>query len=639
MLNGTVTGINCDLCPNVGGIFKQTDTGRWVHVVCALYVTGVAFADTLHLTGITLSELPADRWGAKPCAMCEDERFARTGVVISCDAGLCRTYFHVTCAQRDGLLQEVQDMSQEAEAVDPFIAHCKLHASDKHLVKCKKRNFLSLQSRMRFRRALHTSLSSRSSKRLELARQRWTIARSVSAVARSGAQSQQQQQQPHVGPKVPRSLTTSPAAVRILMRKADLMGFSSHSLLTHGDVTDVRRKWHVAPAFSLEFVSYFIDRGARIRDLQQKLQQLRQQESLLKREEQAVMKIMNEVMPQYEAVKSNCMQVREQARNLWTKLAAMAGDGGAGPSQASSSSSSTSTVTSSSAAAAAAAAATAVPTVFKDSPQKESSRRGSMHQPNGRGKGRPAGGSGQHSPLKMSLSQELDWKECGTCRKNVDQHLLTLCDSCKVYFHLYCLDPPLTRMPKKTRFGGWQCSDCSDRQKRLQLLSLPGAVPAAIAGVTGDGLDAGGDGDGQGADAAAGASGRKRTRRGPDKYVPDADKFRAAAAAAAAASAQSSGEPGADGPPKKRRGRPPMTEKQKRMKAAAKLREQQRQQRVKLEISLDQESSSIAAALAMDLDQQVTMMPVTPVMATPVKKQEHECCKCSQSSGAKMLVQ
>ena len=30
------------------------------------------------------------------CDLCEDERFSRTGICVSCDAGLCRTYFHIT---------------------------------------------------------------------------------------------------------------------------------------------------------------------------------------------------------------------------------------------------------------------------------------------------------------------------------------------------------------------------------------------------------------------------------------------------------------------------------------------------------------------------------------------------------------
>lgn len=36
---------SCELCPNKGGIFKETDVGKWVHLVCALYVPGVAFGE------------------------------------------------------------------------------------------------------------------------------------------------------------------------------------------------------------------------------------------------------------------------------------------------------------------------------------------------------------------------------------------------------------------------------------------------------------------------------------------------------------------------------------------------------------------------------------------------------------------
>jgi hypothetical protein len=31
---------SCELCPVVGGVYKETDVGRWVHLVCALYVPG-----------------------------------------------------------------------------------------------------------------------------------------------------------------------------------------------------------------------------------------------------------------------------------------------------------------------------------------------------------------------------------------------------------------------------------------------------------------------------------------------------------------------------------------------------------------------------------------------------------------------
>ena len=51
-------------------------------------------------------------------------------------------------------------------------------------------------------------------------------------------------------------------------------------------------------------------------------------------------------------------------------------------------------------------------------------------------------------------------KTCASCKKSHDQHLLAHCDTCKLHYHLGCLTPPLTRMPKKSGHYGWSCSEC-----------------------------------------------------------------------------------------------------------------------------------------------------------------------------------
>ena len=50
--------------------------------------------------------------------------------------------------------------------------------------------------------------------------------------------------------------------------------------------------------------------------------------------------------------------------------------------------------------------------------------------------------------------------ECGICKKRTDQHLLANCDTCHLYYHLGCLNPPLRSHPKRSKQYAWQCSEC-----------------------------------------------------------------------------------------------------------------------------------------------------------------------------------
>lgn len=61
----------------------------------------------------------------------------------------------------------------------------------------------------------------------------------------------------------------------------------------------------------------------------------------------------------------------------------------------------------------------------------------------------------------LTNSDEL-LNECGICKKCSDQHLLSKCDTCHLYYHLGCLNPPLTRHPKRSKLYAWQCSECDN---------------------------------------------------------------------------------------------------------------------------------------------------------------------------------
>ena len=71
---------------------------------------------------------------------------ARTGVCIQCDAGMCKSYFHVSCAHAAGFLSEPIYTVDHAHVGEPhsdaYLAHCKLH-SDRTIVKKRRRAFLT----------------------------------------------------------------------------------------------------------------------------------------------------------------------------------------------------------------------------------------------------------------------------------------------------------------------------------------------------------------------------------------------------------------------------------------------------------------------------------------------------------------
>lgn len=124
--------VDCVLCPNKGGAFKQTDRGnQWAHVVCALWIPEVRFANTVFLEPIdSIEEIPAARWRLC-CYICKQKG---VGACIQCHRGNCYAAFHVTCAQQAGLHMRMDTVRDNSTAFNPDqpvivqkLAYCDAH--------------------------------------------------------------------------------------------------------------------------------------------------------------------------------------------------------------------------------------------------------------------------------------------------------------------------------------------------------------------------------------------------------------------------------------------------------------------------------------------------------------------------------
>ncbi|KAF3833467.1 hypothetical protein F7725_024671, partial [Dissostichus mawsoni] len=200
----------------------------WVHVVCALYVPGVAFGDIDKLRPVTLTEMNYSKYGAKASSL------RRRDVPL---------LFPRHLRSEGGLLSE---------------AAAEEHA-DRFDRKWKRKNYLALQSYCK------VSLQERE-KQLTPEAQAW--------VPRE---------------KLPRPLTSSASAIRKLMRKAELMGISTDIFPV--DTSDANasmdgRRKHKQPALTADFVNYYMERNMRMIQIQDNISEQKSLKDKLESEQE-----------------------------------------------------------------------------------------------------------------------------------------------------------------------------------------------------------------------------------------------------------------------------------------------------------------------------------------------------------------
>lgn len=250
------------------------------------------------------------------------------------------------------------------------------------------------------------------------------------------------------------------------MKKAELMGIDAAALEFQeaqiASLTDIRKKWHIPPAFSTEFVGYYLDRSIRIDEMKMNLEKqveanktlLTQQQFLRTKYDDAI-KVNQDVQQRQKDLIDEISQLHGAILHLCpTKQLQVVENIGRPP-----------TIV---APAVTKSVSSPVPTLSSTPPPQMITSR-TMSVPTAAalkmGVGFPLHNlrkddTGRILSTQCVTNQDELLNECGICKKCTEQHLLSKCDTCHLYYHLGCLNPPLTRHPKRSKLYAWQCSEC-----------------------------------------------------------------------------------------------------------------------------------------------------------------------------------
>uniref|UniRef100_F6RGF8 PHD finger protein 14 n=1 Tax=Ciona intestinalis TaxID=7719 RepID=F6RGF8_CIOIN len=386
---------SCELCPSKEGCLKETNTGQWCHVVCARYILkSNIFSSNSKSNVIDFSNLNYKLYGSKECYLCEDRLVSKTGICVKCDAGLCKVYFHVTCAQKHGLLSENETGMNSA--TDPYFVYCPHHVN-KEDVETSQKVSLACFAAVKYA-CKRKKLNSNRKIRLNKCTQRYIFSLN---------------ERPKLplkpGPPPTRLLSTNAEALLQLNKKAELIyNIDVRSPATYfPSPSKVRRRHRVAPNLTGEFVSHYADRELRISEAKERINEELEKNQLLMTEQ-------SKLRQQYEEVHNTLFEERRKQRDLKTSSRHLC-------------------------------------SLILSLKKQKSKIRYHITLPRTE---KP-----KYHVFRNMTSHLL--KSCNICKSDNKQHLMVECDVCNQWSHLGCLDPPLTQMPRKTKFALWVCSNCT----------------------------------------------------------------------------------------------------------------------------------------------------------------------------------
>ena len=94
----------CIFCPNTEGAFKQTNSSKWSHLLCAIWIPEASLGNPTFMEPVMeVEKVPKQRWKLT-CYICRQ----KMGACIQCGNKNCFVAFHVTCARRAKLFLQMK---------------------------------------------------------------------------------------------------------------------------------------------------------------------------------------------------------------------------------------------------------------------------------------------------------------------------------------------------------------------------------------------------------------------------------------------------------------------------------------------------------------------------------------------------